>query len=54
MPLSTRLQTAALSSEVSRQARMVAYNNAFLLYGVTCFAVIPVIYLWRKNEPAVT
>ncbi|MDH3714771.1 MAG: DHA2 family efflux MFS transporter permease subunit [Gammaproteobacteria bacterium] len=43
---------AALSSEVSRQARMVAYNNAFLLYGVTCFAVIPVIYLWRKRDPA--
>jgi len=43
---------AALSNEVGRQARMVAYNNAFLLYGVTCFAVIPVIYLWRKRVPS--
>ena len=40
---------AMLSGEVRRQAQMIAYNNAFLFYGITCFAVMPVIYLWRKT-----
>ena len=39
----------ALSGEISRQARMIAFNNAFLLYGFACFAVVPVVYLWRKT-----
>lgn len=38
----------ALGNEVSRQARLIAFNNAFLLYTWTCFAVIPLVLLWRK------
>lgn len=38
----------ALGAEASRQARMIAFNNAFLLYAWTCFAVIPLVLLWRK------
>ncbi len=38
----------ALSGETFRQARLVAFNNAFLLYTWTCFAVIPLVFLWRK------
>lgn len=41
---------AALSGEIRRQAQMIAYNNTFLLYGITCFAVIPFIYIWRKQR----
>lgn len=41
-------QLGALSGEVLRQARLIAFNNAFLLYTVTCFAVIPLVLLWRK------
>ena len=39
-----------LSAEVARQANLIAFNNAFLLYGWTCFAVIPVVFLWRRNR----
>lgn len=38
----------ALGSEAFRQARLIAFNNAFLLYTWTCFAVIPLVLLWRK------
>jgi len=38
----------ALSGETFRQARLIAFNNAFLLYTWTCFAVIPLVLLWRK------
>ena len=40
----------ALSSEVSRQAQMISFNNAFFLYGATCFMVIPFVFLWRRRE----
>ena len=40
----------ALSNEITRQAQMIAFNNAFLLYGITSFAVIPVVFLWRKTQ----
>ncbi len=38
----------ALGGETLRQARLIAFNNAFLLYAWTCFAVIPLVLLWRK------
>ncbi|MEZ5652462.1 MAG: DHA2 family efflux MFS transporter permease subunit [Burkholderiaceae bacterium] len=41
-------QLSALSGEVLRQARLIAFNNAFLLYTVACFAVIPLVLLWRR------
>lgn len=44
----------ALSSEVSRQAQMISFNNTFLLYGATCFCVIPFVFLWRRSSPTQT
>ncbi len=44
----------AASSEGYRQAQLIAFNNAFLLYSWTCFAVIPIVFLWRKPPPAAT
>ena len=40
----------ALSAEIARQAQMIAFNNAFIFYSVTCFAVIPVTFLWRRTR----
>ena len=34
-----------LSSEVSRQALMIGYENAFLMYAVVCFATLPLLML---------
>ncbi len=42
----------AASSESFRQAQLIAFNNAFLLYSWTCFAVIPIVFLWRKPAAA--
>ena len=42
----------ALSGELSRQAQLIAFNNAFLMYTWTCFAVVPLVLLWRKGKPA--
>ena len=41
----------ALSGEIDRQAQMIAFNNAFIFYAATCFAVIPIVFLWRKTRP---
>lgn len=41
-----------LSGEVSRQGQLIAFNNAFLLYTWTCFAVVPLVLLWRKGKQA--
>ena len=40
----------ALSREIGRQAQMIAFNNAFLFYSITCFAVIPLVLLWRGKR----
>lgn len=32
---------SALSSEIGRQAQMIGYANAFMLYTVACFAALP-------------
>lgn len=42
----------ALSGEISRQAQMIGFNNAFIFYSATCFAVIPLVFLWRRTDPA--
>ncbi|MGH1359893.1 MAG: DHA2 family efflux MFS transporter permease subunit [Burkholderiaceae bacterium] len=44
----TQAGLQALNGETFRQARLIAFNNAFLLYTWTCFAVIPLVLLWRK------
>lgn len=36
-----------LSSEADRQALMIGYENAFLLYAVVCFATLPLLLLVR-------
>ena len=38
---------ARLSSEADRQALMIGYGNAFLLYAVVCFATLPLLLLVR-------
>ena len=43
---------SVLGAEISRQSQLIAFNNAFLLYSWTCFAVIPVVLLWSRNKNA--
>ncbi len=38
-----------LGAEVSRQALMVGYENAFLLYTAVCFATLPLLLLVRRK-----
>ena len=42
---------AALQSEVSRQAAMIAYNNSFLLVSLALAATIPMIALFQYRRP---
>ncbi len=37
----------ALSAEIERQAQMIGYGNAFLLYTVVCFSTVPFLMLIR-------
>lgn len=46
--IETPVALKALSSEVARQAQLIAFNNAFIFYSWTCIAVIPLVWLWRK------
>ena len=39
------LGMARLASEADRQALMVGYGNAFLLYAAVCFATLPLLLL---------
>jgi DHA2 family multidrug resistance protein len=41
---------AKLSAEVDRQAQMIGYANAFVLYAVVCFATIPVMLFVRVRH----
>ena len=41
---------AALGSEADRQALMVGYENAFVLYTVVCFATLPLLLLVRMKR----
>lgn len=41
---------AALGSEVNRQALMVGYTNAFLLYALVSFSVIPLMLMVRIKQ----
>ena len=38
---------AKLGSEVDRQAQMIGYANAFIMYAAVCFATIPVLLFVR-------
>ncbi len=44
---------AAVQSEVSRQAAMIAYNGSFLLVALALAAMIPAIALFRYRRPGV-
>jgi MFS transporter, DHA2 family, multidrug resistance protein len=41
---------AAVSNEVNRQAQMIGYTNAFLMYTVACFASLPLLFLVRMKR----
>ena len=41
---------AAISGEVGRQAVMVGYVNAFYLFALACFSVIPFVFLVRMKR----
>jgi DHA2 family multidrug resistance protein len=42
---------ARLSREISRQATMIGYLNAFHLYALACVAVLPFILAMRRSGP---
>ena len=44
-------EVAALAGEIKRQAAMIGYVNAFLVYGLTGLLVIPLILLVRFQRP---
>ena len=46
----SRESLASLSNELVRQSQLIAFNNAFLLYSWTCFAIIPVVFLWSHKR----
>jgi hypothetical protein len=39
-----------LSNEIDRQSRMIGYINAFYLYAIISFSVIPLIMLVRMPQ----
>lgn len=41
---------AAIGGEIDRQARMIGYGNAFLLYTVLSFAIIPLLLMIRVKH----
>ena len=36
---------AAIAGEIARQATMIGYNNAFLLYTVACFSSLAFVMI---------
>ena len=43
---------SALSSEIGRQAQMIGYANAFMLYTVACFAALPFLLFVKIRRDA--
>ncbi len=43
---------AAMSGEIGKQAIMVGYVNAFYLFALTCFTVVPLVFLVRLKKTA--
>ncbi len=41
---------ARIGTEIDRQARMVGYDNAFLMYAIVCFASLPLLLLVRVKR----
>ena len=46
--LNTQSGLAALAEEITRQAQLIAYINAFLAVGVVAALIVPVIFLLKK------
>jgi MFS transporter, DHA2 family, multidrug resistance protein len=41
---------ASISGEINRQAQMIGYSNAFLIYTLACFASLPLLLLVRTSK----
>lgn len=41
---------AAIGGEIHRQSRMIGYDNAFLLYTLVCFAIIPLVLFIKVRQ----
>lgn len=41
---------AQIGNEIDRQARMIGYDNAFLMYAIVCFASLPLLLLVRVKR----
>ena len=39
-----------IGDEVGRQAQMVGYDNAFIMYAIVCFASLPLLLLVRVKR----
>ena len=40
-----------IGDEVGRQAQMIGYDNAFVMYAIVCFASLPLLLLVRVKRP---
>lgn len=47
--LGTASGLARFGSAINEQAQMIGFNNAFVFYSVTCLAVVPLVFVWRRN-----
>ena len=41
---------ARIGAEVDRQAQMIGYDNAFIMYAIVCFASLPLLLLVRVKR----
>lgn len=41
---------AALGAEINRQSLMIGYVNAFYLFALACFTVLPFVFLTRSQK----
>ena len=41
---------AQIGNEVDRQAQMIGYDNAFIMYAIVCFASLPLLLLVRVKR----
>jgi hypothetical protein len=49
--LATVKGLASASSEISRQAKMIGYINAFGLYTMASFVALPLVWCVRNPKP---
>lgn len=50
--LNTVSGLASLSAEISRQAELIAYLNDFLVIGMICGGILPLLFFLKKPPPA--